>query len=48
VGKAHQRNLVNYLYEVNLLENNHELFFQTKEVQYSQRIKNLSKKLQIQ
>ncbi len=40
--------MVNYLYEVNLLENNHELFFQTKEVQYSQRIKNLSKKLQIQ
>ena len=40
--------MVNYLYEVNLLENNHELFFQTKEVQCSEKIKNLSKKLQIQ
>jgi len=40
--------MVNYQYELDLLENNHELFFQTKEVQYSERIKNLCKKLQIQ
>ncbi|HAH67559.1 MAG: decarboxylase [Gammaproteobacteria bacterium] len=40
--------MVNYQYDLDLLENNHELFFRTKEVQCSERIKNLSKKLEIQ
>jgi len=40
--------MVNYEYKLDLLEKNHELFFKTKEVQYSDAIKSLSKKLQIQ
>ena len=40
--------MVNYLYNLDTLEENHELFFKTKEVQQSDEIKSLRKKLQIQ
>ncbi len=40
--------MVNYLYNLDSLERNHELFFKTKIVQQSDSIKNLRKKLQIQ
>jgi malonyl-CoA decarboxylase len=40
--------MVNYLYNLDTLEENHELFFKTKEVKQSDAIKNLRKKLQIQ
>ena len=39
--------MVNYLYNLELLEKNHELFFKTKNVQQSEGIKSLKKKLQI-
>ena len=39
--------MVNYLYDLGLLEKNHELFFKTKTVQQSDRIKVLRKKFQI-
>ena len=39
--------MVNYLYNLELLEKNHELFFKTKNVQQSDSIKSLKKKLQI-
>ena len=39
--------MVNYLYNLELLEKNHELFFKTKNVQQSDGIKSLKKKLQI-
>jgi malonyl-CoA decarboxylase len=39
--------MVNYLYDLGLLEKNHELFFKTKTVQQSDRIKALRKKFQI-
>ncbi|MDB4059305.1 malonyl-CoA decarboxylase [Gammaproteobacteria bacterium] len=39
--------MVNYLYNLELLEKNHELFFKTKNVQESDGIKSLKKKLQI-
>ena len=39
--------MVNYLYNLKLLEKNHELFFKTKNVQESDGIKSLKKKLQI-
>tara|TARA_X000000368_G_scaffold232481_1_gene183644 strand:- start:219 stop:1472 length:1254 start_codon:yes stop_codon:yes gene_type:complete len=39
--------MVNYLYNLELLEKNHELFFKTKIVQQSDEIKSLKKKLQI-
>ena len=39
--------MVNYLYNLDLLEKNHELFFKTKNVQQSDEIKSLKKKLQI-
>ena len=39
--------MVNYLYNLDTLEENHELFFKTKTVQQSARIKALRKKLQI-
>ena len=39
--------MVNYLYNLELLEQNHELFFKTKNVQQSDGIKSLKKKLQI-
>jgi malonyl-CoA decarboxylase len=39
--------MVNYLYNLDLLEKNHELFFKTKNVQQSDGIKSLKKKLQI-
>ena len=39
--------MVNYLYNLDTLEENHELFFKTKEVKQSDAIKNLRKKLQI-
>jgi malonyl-CoA decarboxylase len=40
--------MVNYLYNLDTLEENHELFFKTKTVQQSTTIKALRKKLQIQ
>jgi len=40
--------MVNYLYNLDSLERNHELFFKTKIVQQSDSIKSLRKKLQIQ
>ena len=40
--------MVNYQYQLDSLEKNHESFFKTKEVKYSDGIKNLKKKLQIQ
>ena len=40
--------MVNYLYNLDTLEENHELFFKTKEVKQSDAIKSLRKKLQIQ
>ena len=40
--------MVNYLYNLDTLEENHELFFKTKTVQQSTTIKALGKKLQIQ
>ena len=40
--------MVNYLYNLDTLEENHELFFKTKTVQQSTTIKTLRKKLQIQ
>ena len=40
--------MVNYLYDLDSLEKNHELFFKTKIVQQSDSIKSLKKKLQIQ
>ena len=40
--------MVNYLYNLETLEENHELFFKTKEVKQSDAIKSLRKKLQIQ
>ena len=40
--------MVNYLYNLHTLEENHELFFKTKTVQQSTTIKALRKKLQIQ
>tara|TARA_B100001996_G_scaffold171680_1_gene130968 strand:- start:1651 stop:2904 length:1254 start_codon:yes stop_codon:yes gene_type:complete len=39
--------MVNYLYNLDALEENHELFFKTKKVQQSDAIKNLRKKFQI-
>ena len=39
--------MINYLYNLDLLEKNHELFFKTKTVQQSDRIKSLRKKFQI-
>ena len=39
--------MVNYLYNLETLEENHELFFKTKKVQESTTIKTLRKKLQI-
>ena len=39
--------MVNYLYNLELLERNHELFFKTKNVQVSDGLKSLKKKLQI-
>ena len=39
--------MVNYLYNLELLERNHESFFKTKNVQVSDGIKSLKKKLQI-
>ena len=39
--------MVNYLYNLDTLEENHELFFKTKEVKQSDAIKSLRKKLQI-
>ena len=39
--------MINYLYNLDLLEKNHELFFKTKTVQQSDGIKSLRKKLQI-
>ena len=39
--------MVNYLYSLDTLEENHELFFKTKEVKQSDAIKSLRKKLQI-
>ena len=39
--------MVNYLYNLELLEKNHELFFKKKNVQESDGIKSLKKKLQI-
>jgi len=39
--------MVNYLYDLDGLEENHELFFKSKEVKQSDVIKNLRKKLQI-
>ncbi|MBC8411975.1 MAG: malonyl-CoA decarboxylase family protein [SAR86 cluster bacterium] len=39
--------MVNYLYNLDALEENHELFFKTKEVKQSDAIKSLRKKLQI-
>ena len=40
--------MVNYLYDLDTLEKNHELFFKVKRVKQSDGIKKLSKKLQIQ
>ena len=40
--------MVNYLYDPDLLEKNHELFFKTKKVQHSHQVGSLLKKLQIQ
>ena len=40
--------MVNYLYDPDSLEKNHELFFKTKKVQHSDKVKALLKKLQIQ
>ena len=39
--------MINYLYNLDLLEKNHELFFKTKTVQQSDGIKSLRKKFQI-
>ena len=39
--------MVNYLYDLDVLEQNHELFFKTKKVQLSSGIASLRKKLQI-
>jgi len=39
--------MVNYLYDLEVLEQNHELFFKTKKVQLSSGIASLRKKLQI-
>ena len=39
--------MVNYLYNLDALEENHELFFKTKKVQQSDAIKSLRKKFQI-
>ena len=39
--------MINYLYNLDTLEENHELFFKTKKVQQSGTIKSLRKKLQI-
>ena len=39
--------MINYLYNLDLLEKNHELFFKTKTVQQSDGIKSLRKKYQI-
>lgn len=39
--------MVNYLYDLDTLEENHELFFKTKEVKQSDAIRSLRKKLQI-
>ena len=39
--------MVNYLYDLDALEQNHELFFKTKEVKQSVGIKSLKRKLQI-
>ena len=39
--------MINYLYNLDLLEKNHELFFKTKTVQQSDEIKSLRKKFQI-
>ena len=38
--------MINYLYDLDTLEENHELFFKTKEVKQSDAIKSLRKKLQ--
>ena len=37
--------MVNYLYDLDIVEKNHELFFKTKEVKVSHEIKSLKKKL---
>ena len=39
--------MINYLYDLDSLEKNHESFFKTKEVQQSEKIKNLRKKFRI-
>ena len=39
--------MINYLYDLDTLEENHELFFKSKEVKLSDGIKNLKRKLQI-
>ncbi len=39
--------MINYLYDLDTLEKNHESFFKTKEVQQSEKIKNLRKKFRI-
>ena len=39
--------MINYLYDLEVLEENHELFFKTKEVKQSDEINTLRKKLQI-
>ena len=40
--------MVNYLYDPDSLEKNHELFFKTKKVQHSDKVGTLLKKLQNQ
>ena len=37
--------MVNYLYDLDIVEKNHELFFKTKEVKVSHEIKSLNKTL---
>ena len=39
--------MINYLYELDTLEENHELFFKTKEVKLSDGVKALKRKLQV-
>ena len=39
--------MINYLYDLNTLEENHELFFKTKEVKLSDGLKTLKRKLQV-
>ena len=39
--------MINYLYDLDTLEENHELFFKTKEVKLSDGVKTLKRKLQV-